>query len=185
MKTLKLALISLLAAAGVAQSATVTLSSGFGTGIIVTADGANTAYSVTIGGFEGGIFTQFGTTSNAFAAGVKLGGNYGGVGPDSLNGDRVFIRIAFTNTSGSGFGIFQTTTQGTATGLFASDVTNALSSTSASVSSTAFITLAAVGGVAQSSSFGSANNVNFVTVPEPSTALLGLLGIAGLIRRRR
>jgi hypothetical protein len=185
MKSLKLALLSLFAAAGVAQSATVTLSSGFGTGIIVTADGANTAYTVTIGGFEGGEFTQFGTASNSFATGIKLGGNYGAVGPDSLNGDRIFIRIAFTSTNGSGFGIFQTSTQGAATGLFAADVTSALATTSANVASTAFLSIAQTGGAVQSASFGSANNINFVTVPEPSTALLGLLGIAGLIRRRR
>jgi hypothetical protein len=185
MKSLKLVLVSLLAAAGVAKSATVTLSSGFGTGIIVTADSVNTAYSVTIGGYEGGVFTQFGTVSNAFASGVKLGGAYGGTGPDSLNGDRVFIRIAINTTNGSGFGIFQTSTQGTATGLFAADVTSALASTTANVASTSFISLAAVGGVVQSSSFGSANNLNLVTVPEPSVALLGALGLFGLVRRRR
>lgn len=185
MKSLKLVLGSLLLAVGVAKSATVTLSSGFGTGIIVTADGANTAYSVTIGGYEGGVFTQFGTTSNPFNSGVKLGGSYGGTGPVSLNGDRVFVRVAATTANGSGFGIFQTSTQGSATGLFAADVTSALASTSANVSSTAFLTLAAVGGDVLSSSFGSANNLNLVFVPEPSTALLGALGVFGLLRRRR
>jgi hypothetical protein len=135
---------------------------------------------VTIGGFEGGIFTQFGSTSTNFAAGVKLGGAYAGSGPESLNGDRVFIRIDI----GEGrFGIFQTT--GTSpSGFFPSDVTSALLSSTANVNNTGQLLIAASGGV-QSLSFESPNSINFVAIPEPSTALLGLLGVAGLIRRRR
>ncbi len=180
MKLIKSIVLSLLAAAGMASAATVTLAPGFGTGIIVTADGVNTPYTVTIGGFEGGIFTQFGSASNSFTSGTKLGGAYAATGPDSLNGDRVFIRIDI----GAGrFGIFQTT--GTApSGFFPSDVTSALLSSTANVNNTGQLVIASSGGV-QSVAFGSANNINFVAIPEPSTALLGLLGVAGLIRRRR
>ena len=180
MKLIKLLFVGLVAATGAANAATVTLAPGFGTGIIVTTDSVNTAYTVTIGGFEGGVFTQFGTASNNFTAGTKLGGDYAATGPDTLNNDRVFIRI---DIGGGRFGIFQAT--GTSpSGFFPSDVTSAILSSSANVNNTSQLVIASSGGV-QGVSFGSANNINFVTVPEPSVALLGALGVLGLVRRRR
>lgn len=187
MKLIKLIFASLLVAVGAAKAATVTLAPGFGTGIIVTTNGANTPYTVTIGGFEGGVFTQFGlvgeaTATNSFAAGVKLGGAYASAGPESLNNDRVFVRI---DIGGGKFGIFQTT-GASPTGFFPSDVTAALQSSQANVNNTSQLVVSSFGGAdLQSVGFSNANNINFVVVPEPSVALLGALGVLGLIRRRR
>lgn len=174
MKLLKLALV-VSALVGSATAATINISPGFGAanGIIVTTDGVTSSYSLSVGGFEGGLFTPFVTPQVELAAGAKIAGGFSGVGPTSLNGDAIFIRVQ----TAAGFAILSTVNE-----FFPGDVTNALASESITLSNSSVTSIVSSEGGA---SFTNPNTLNFVAIPEPSTALLGLLGVAGLIRRRR
>lgn len=177
MKLIKTFLIALLSI-GASQAATVTLTAGFGaSGINVTAGGIATSYSVEVGGFEGGNFTLFPAPAVAKLSTDKIAGTFAFTGADSvaLTGDQIFIRI----TTSVGVAIL-----GTSVAEAFPDLTSGIASNSVTVGSSAAISVASFTG-AQSVGFSNPNTLNFTAVPEPSTALLGLLGIAGLIRRRR
>ncbi len=173
-KALLLAVFSL----GSAQAATVTLTAGFGSsGIVVTSDGVNAAYTVEVGGFQGGVFTLLAAPAVPKLAGDKIAGGfvYTGVDTNSLTGDQIFVRI----TTSGGVAILGTS----AVEVFP-DLTQTLPSNSVTIGSSSTISVAQFSG-AENVSFSNANTLNFVTVPEPSIALLGALGVFGLIRRRR
>ena len=173
MKAIKLVLM-LAAAVLPLKAATVNLSGGFGTGVLVAQSGVNTAYSLEVGGFEGGIFTPFAAPTVLKNAGEKIAGQFVGVGPTSLNGDAIFIRV----TVGAANAVLSTTA------FFPADVTSALLTASPSFTTSASGSIVQFTG-AQSVTFANANQLNFVPVPEPSIALLGALGVLGLMRRRR
>lgn len=104
-----------------------------------------------------------------------IGGTFVGVGPSELSGAAFYLLI-------SNSADYSTATQiavirSTAT-LFPNPVSGA-----GTVSATSSITgwTSVLGGFTDSTT----DFVTLVAVPEPSTALLGLLGVAGLIRRRR
>ena len=171
-KTLLIALVSVSAS----HAATVTLTAGFGTsGINVTAGGIATSYSVEVGGFAGGNFTLFPAAAVAKLSTDKIAGTFAFTGADSvaLTGDQIFIRI----TTSGGFAIL-----GTSVVEAFPDLTSGIASNSVTVGSSPTISVIPSIGSAPAG-FSNPNTLNFV--PEPSTALLGLLGLAGLIRRRR
>lgn len=158
------------------NAATVSVTGGFGTGVLVTVDGLSSTYSLDVGGFESNIFTAFASPAVNKAAGTKIAGSFAGVGPASLNSDAIFLRI----TTPVGFVILNSAAA------FPADTSSALGSSTVSFTSSASGSVVSFGGGDVSgASFLTANNLNFTAVPEPSAALLGMIGALGLLRRRR
>lgn len=181
MKKLNL-LLALGLLTGASQAATITVTSGTPTqGLTVLVDTVvPTNFNVAVGSWNSltSTFTQFGATVVDTA---KVNGVFAATEPTSVNGQviHVFVGTGTTSANSSAWMIFRSNSN-TA---FPADVTGTGAVTfAASLASN--LTIVASDG---RSSFGGAapNNLNLVTVPEPSTALLGLLGVAGLIRRRR
>jgi hypothetical protein len=177
---MKLLTIIGIAATTIASSnaATVNVSGGFGVGVLVSTTGVNTASVLDVGGFSGGIFTAFVTTSPIvnLAAGAKIAGSFAGVSPTSLNNAPAFLRV----TTPQGFAILSTS------GSFPADVTSGILSSSITFSSSASGNIVSFGGADVTGvTFATPNQLNFAVVPEPSAMLLGAIGSLGLLRRRR
>jgi hypothetical protein len=112
------------------------------------------------------------------AATGSIGGTFVGVGPAGLSSAPIFVFVA-NNADyalATEIAVLRASTQ-----VFPNPVSG-----SGSVTVTSSITgLVGVLGQVTDAPTGSFDFVTMVAVPEPSTALLGLLGVAGLIRRRR
>ena len=169
------------------NAATINVTGGFGVGVLVatTTSGVttNTASTLQVGGYSGSIFTAFVAPSISLNSGSKIAGSFVGTSPTSLNGAPIFIKVSLPNTL-DGWAILSTANN------FPADVSSALASQSVTFSSSSPGSVAALGGTSiTGASFGapgSANKLNFtMAVPEPSTALLGAIGVLGLLRRRR
>jgi hypothetical protein len=175
MKIIKALLLSAIFSS-FASGATVNITSGLTTqGVTVTSGGlAVTSFYVAAGNWNGSVFTQFG---NGFVDTDKINGQIIATSPTSLNGLPVhlFIGSGSSIANSAEFIIVGRTTSV----LFPADVTGTGSATFAATSGAVLETLTATGASVEG------NTINFVPIPEPSTALLGLLGVAGLIRRRR
>lgn len=183
MKTLGL-LSLIVASLATANAASITLTAGFGSsGIVVTQGTIPTAFTVEIGGFEGGLFTVLPVTSAAVnkLAGEKIAGAFGNNNTDSasLTGDPIFARIRLA----SGAFAILSTPQPAST---FPDLTAPLASRTVTMGSSATIGVASFGGpLVTNVSYTNPNTLNFTVIPEPSTMLLGALGALGLLRRRR
>lgn len=187
MKSIKLfALLALVS--GFADAATVTISSGLAaqgyTVLVNTVAPANFFVSVGSWNSINSTWTQFGSSVSDTA---KVGG-FGGISatsPLSLNGVPIDVFVG-TGTdiasSGTGWVILR---QNTST-LFPPDITQATNVTWAG-STTDRVTIVGTGNVENGFNVIGAvgGNLNLVTIPEPSAALLGALGVLGLLRRRR
>lgn len=171
MKLLCSLVVAGLALAGSVQAATITVAKGFGSGISVTVDGVPVAYSMGIGVWDSTSFTPFDSPAIDKGAGEGIGGAFAGVAPAAVNDQLISILV----TTSAGAAILQTTAN------FPSDVSSALASSTAQVQTSANVTLVPADGI----SFTDATTLNFVQIPEPSVALLGALGLIGLVRRRR
>jgi 3',5'-cyclic AMP phosphodiesterase CpdA len=180
MKIVKL-IIAAFALAGSVQAATITLSSGLSTqGVVVTVNSvAAPGFNLAIGTWDSltSTFTTFGTS---FADTDKINGAQ--TSTDTFfNGKQVAVFLG-TGTdiasSADGWVVFTRAT----TLNYPANVVPA-GNTTFTVSSSSVVNILAKGN--QDSGFSNANTLNLVTVPEPSIALLGALGVFGLVRRRR
>lgn len=161
---------------GFANAATVNITSGLTTqGITVTSNGsALTNFLVAAGNWNGSVFTVFG--SPIIDTG-KISGQIVATSPTSLNGLAVhlFIGSGTTIANSSEFIIVGRTTSV----LFPADVTGTGSATFAATAGSFLTTQTATNAVIDG------NTIAFTAIPEPSIALLGALGVFGLVRRRR
>jgi hypothetical protein len=166
------------------HAATVTLSPGFSSQLRYSINGvqqSNTAF-IAVGNWNGTTFTQFGAGFADFADNAAVNGNVAAAGPASLNGLQVHVYIGFgseVNTSTGNFAILRSVVNGSAV-VFPSNVADGLASSlwQANEASGNDVQLVTGNNVELTG-----NVVNFV--PEPSAALLGALGVVGLLRRRR
>jgi MYXO-CTERM domain-containing protein len=115
------------------------------------------------------------TAPGTVGAPSTIGGSFVGVGPGELSGAAFYLLISNSQD-------YTTATQVAVIRSVATLFPNPVSG-AGTVSATSSITAWApvVGGFTDSTT----DFVTLVAVPEPSTALLGLLGLAGLVRRRR
>ncbi len=178
MKALKiLSAIALLC--GPSHAATITVSSGLPSqGFTVLVDTVvPTNFNVAVGTWNSitSTFTQFGSTVLDTA---KVNGVFAATAPTAVNGGIIHVFVG--TGSGPGVGSAWILFRANANTAFPADVTGTGAVTFSATVATNLTTVASDG-----RSNISGTNLNLVTVPEPSTALLGLLGIAGLIRRRR
>jgi hypothetical protein len=174
-----LAILAVSACARAVQAATITVSPGFNSSVDIEVDtnGSLSGFTVAIGSWDGTNFTQFG--SAIFGDTGSVNGVFAATGPAEVNSDVIFVYVgigATVSTSGGQFALLRTATN-TA---FPSDVS------SVSATQTVNFHNATPGNVV----FVTGNNIyldgnTLRPIPEPSVALLGALGIAGLLRRRR
>lgn len=190
MKTTIIAIIGL-AFIGTASATTVASSAGTlgaqfrtSTGVVLT----STNSSFTVGTISGDIYSQFALTNGtnslaistvpiaAFAG--KLVGEASDISVDAtgFDGSQIWFEVAYNDGVNSGVAylssgdVFPTNNNGVGDGIQID--TNALTTFDASLSTVG--TVAAGGG-----------EIIVGVIPEPSVALLGALGILGLLRRRR
>jgi PEP-CTERM motif len=182
--------LTLFAALSVSASATtVTAGGGTAGALFFTSAGTgltSTNSSFSAGLWNGSIFTAFAATdvtpiaistvaslANRWSAGFTDNNN---TTSSPFNGQTIWFRVTTTADGGgvayfSGASVFPNANGGVAD--------------SATVDSRTLLTLGA-GSTEGSAAYNSGTNrITIGVVPEPSTALLGLLGVAGLIRRRR
>ena len=179
MKLLKLAaLLGCMTVAG--SAATITVTQGFGAqGILVTSDGATAVPSFVwaVGNYTGDVWTQFGA---AVPDTDKINGAVTAMEPASLNSQVIHLWVGMGAAgSDADFTTPWVILRHNTSTAFPPDV--ALSgSTTLNASNGANMVVVA------SSDPGNVIDGNFLTiVPEPSAALLGLIGLLGFIRRRR
>lgn len=180
-----MALASVMALSASARAATITVSPGFNaaTDLEVTVDGvlqiAGTAgFTVAIGSWDGATFTQFGNA--IFGDTGSVNGVFAATGPAEVNSDVIFVYVGYGNlvsTSGGSFALFRTATD-TA---FPSDVSSVSASQTVNFHNSTPGNILFVGG--SNSGFVSGNLALFS--PEPSSLLMGALGLLCLLRRRR
>jgi hypothetical protein len=176
MKSIKL-LLAVGSIAGAANAATINISAGTPTqGFLVGWMGVQTtSHFVAVGNWDSftSTWTQFGSTQTDTG---KVSGQVIASSPTSLNGSVIHLFVGLVDSPIQGAWVILRTNANAA---FPADVTGTGAVTfAASLPST--ITVVTKGSYPIDSTGGM---LNFV--PEPSTALLGLLGMAGLIRRRR
>ncbi len=186
MKSLKL-IVMLAIVGGGANAATITLTQGFGAqGFTVLVGGvAPASFFWAAGNYDtlSSTWTQFGTSILDTA---KANGTVTSTSPASLNNSLINIFIGSGTdiaSSGSSWVILGSTS---AT-LFPPDVTAATNVTFAAAN-TNTVTFVAKGDTNNGFTApvgATGGNLNLVTIPEPSAALLGALGALGLLRRRR
>lgn len=175
MKAIKL-LLALGLLTGAAHSATINISAGTPTqGFLVTRGGlATTSHFVAVGSWNAltSTWTQFGSTLTDTG---KVSGQVIASSPTSLNGSVIHLFVGLV-TPGAGWEWVILRTNANAA--FPADVTGTGAVTfAATLPST--VTVVTKG----SEMVRLTSAIDFI--PEPSTALLGLLGLSGLIRRRR
>ena len=195
----------LIAAHGMSNAATIQLSKGLSPGFNATdTAGALVATTVFIGTFANGTaptipgngnYTSIISSFNIFGGGpgISIGSgslitNATGItstaNPTLFNGFTLYAIIANSSTlsTATQFALVNNTGAGT---FFPTDITT---SNSASINFTTFTALQTVagGGTTTTGTPNSIHMINVVTaVPETSTALLGAIGVLGLLRRRR
>lgn len=169
------------------NAATITVSAGFGAqGFSVTSDGLTSlpSFLVAVGGYSGGIFTEFGSVTDS----AKVSGVISGTAPSTLNSQviNLFVGNGTTVQNSTRWVILTPSVAGTN---FPSDVTQATGVTYAATVGSGQTLVATSGpGATWSPVSGLANaagNGLITLVPEPSTALLSVFGVLGLLRRRR
>jgi hypothetical protein len=168
-----------------AQAATITVSSGLTSqGFLVTDGGQATAgHFVAVGNFNTltGVFTVFGSAV-ADTAKVNTSPGIAATGPSTFNGTIIDVFVGLGNSIESS-GAKWVVLRSNANTAFPADVSGTAAVTFAATLPT---TVSIIGRGDAGNGFGLSGTTNTINmVPEPSTALLGLLGIAGLIRRRR
>ncbi|MFC7339104.1 PEP-CTERM sorting domain-containing protein [Haloferula chungangensis] len=158
-----------------ASAATVGISPGFGAanGIVVTVDGVQTNYGLSVLGLVSDAQILFGSMQT-LASGAKISGSFAANGPVSLNNEEIYLRV----DAGGGWALLSTTQT------FPADVSSAALSSTVIFSNSSATSIDSTGGI-MGVEFTNANTLNFVTIPEPSVAILGALGMLGLVRRRR
>jgi hypothetical protein len=167
-----------------ANAATVTLAPLFSNQLRYSVDGTtqtNTAL-IAVGHWDGTTWTQFGAAFADPADNAAVNGSVTASGPATLNGLQVHVYIGFgteVNTSSGNFAILRSLVSGTPVA-FPSDVSSGIGSSTFFANTASPNTLQLVTG---NNATLTNNVVNFV--PEPSAALLGALGVVGLLRRRR
>lgn len=173
-------LATAVASLGAAHAATITIAAGFNAAAAtnVTVGGvAPSSFTVAVGSWDGTTFTQFGA---AITDSGTVNGQIVATGPAEVNSDVIFVYVGIggvSTTAGEGqWALFRTSTN-TA---FPADVSNPLGSATVNLHNSTPGTVVFVAG---NNATYSNNTVNFV--PEPSAALLGALGVVGLLRRRR
>ena len=189
MKTTKL-IIALGLLAGAAQAATITVSAGLtSTGVTPLLNGVVvTNYFTGVGNWNSltSVFTPFGSI-NADTGEVSTAVT--ATSPATFNSTLIAVFVGTGNSiansgglDGGSWAVF-TSTNNTS---FPSDV-SAVTGVTFSMTTPAVLNVVGKGNVASGFVAGgvSTNNFNFVTIPEPSAALLGALGALGLLRRRR
>lgn len=179
MKT-KAILAALALSVGMAKAATVTVTAGFGAqGLSVYNGPASLAtnFYVAVGNYSGGSFTQFSTTIEDTG---KVNGVFTAQAPVSLNGLPVHLWVG-TGPIGAADTSFVILSANVGTA-FPPDVAAAGGPTfNAALGSNLSVVTTSEGAVFD----GAANSITLVPIPEPSVALLGALGVVGLMRRRR
>jgi hypothetical protein len=184
MKLLNLcAVIGLLATAS-SQAATITVAAGLpAQGFTPTVGGVALAnFSWAVGTWNAGTST-FTTFGEAFADTGEVNGSVTAAGPSTFNGQAIALFIGTGSsiaTSGSSW-VVLTSTQNP---LFPADVSQP-DGVTFSATTPAVVTIVGTGNAGNSFSAATGTGYNLQFVPEPSSALLGLLGVAGLLRRRR
>lgn len=205
MKALALIAVGIASLFASANAATIALSRGVGNpGVIAAVNGtalSTGGYSISVGTFTnaGGVTEEplIATTADLQAAiasfdvfatvlaptsGATVGtitGSFtslGGADPNVFNLKPIYFMVGNGATIGESthVSIFKLTTNPT----FPANVAAAGSTTVSLPNGTVLSVVGTAGTV-------DGNNLNLAIVPEPSAALLGLLGVAGLIRRRR
>lgn len=195
---LKLAVLAALAIGSVANATTITGSGGTAGAQFVTSTGVfltPTNATVQVGSFNTttNIFTQFAaldTTPINFGTSAALTGRWlGSFGDNSadanaFNGQQIWVRIAVDLGNGfTGTGLFGSTLNFPANGGGVGDGLSLPGSSLTTFSES--LSTAGTAGFAPADGGFVNGRVTIGVIPEPSTALLGLLGVAGLIRRRR
>jgi hypothetical protein len=180
MKLLKLFAALGLLMTGASQAATITVSAGLANqGFTPTLNGAPVAnFTWSVGTWNSGTqtFTAFGSVDDT----GEVNGSVTATGPASFNNQVIALFIGTGSTIAASGDSWVVLTHNSGT-TFPSDVSGATGVTFAATTP-AVVTIA--GGQA---TFGAQTATGFALnfVPEPSAALLGLLGVAGLLRRRR
>lgn len=159
-----------------AQAATITVSAGFDSATQLTVP-VNPTFTVAVGAWDGVNFVQFG--SSVVDSGA-VNGPFTATIPPEVNNQviHVFVGIGPVQFTPSNYWILLRTSQNTS---FPSDVSSSLASATVPLHNTVPGTVVLVAAGPGASLVG--NEIIFI--PEPSSALLGLVGIAGLLRRRR
>ena len=178
-------LLLLGALSGLSQAATITVTSGLpAQGFLVASGGTQTAnHLVAVGNFNT-TTTAFDVFATAQTDTDKVNGVFAATGPASFNGTiiDVFVGLGATiaEAQTSGNWVVIRTNANTA---FPADVSGTGASTP-SINIPANVTIIGKGNAQHGfTTIGGVNAINFV--PEPSVALLGALGLLGLVRRRR
>lgn len=174
---------------GLSQAATINVSAGLPTGqqgfSVFNGGVLVTSYFTAVGNFNAGTgtFTPFVTLADT----GEVSGSFVATGPSSFNGTIIDVFVGLGNSieaSGNNWMVVRSTANtafpadvgGTTAVTFAFSVPSGLTIVG-SGNPGHNLALGNTGGVANS------NSLNFV--PEPSAALLGVLGVFGLMRRRR
>ena len=178
-----LALAIGLASLSAAQAATITVTAGFNpaNAISVTLNGAPppAGFTVAVGSWDGTTFVQFGQSVTDTGT---VNGSFTATAPAEVNNDVIYVYVGIgpvNATLGEGQWALSRTSTNTA---FPADVSNPLGSATVAFHNSTPGNLVFVAGN-NVNPFGPANTIDFV--PEPSAALLGALGLVGLLRRRR
>jgi hypothetical protein len=157
-----------------AEAATITVSPGFNNSITVP---GFTTFTVAVGAWDGANFVQFG--SSVIDSG-SVNGSFTATVPPEVNNQviHVFVGIGAVQVTSNNYWIVLRTSQNTP---FPSDVSQTLASSTFAMNNSTPGTVVVAAAGPGASLVG--NQIIFI--PEPSSALLGLVGIAGLLRRRR
>jgi hypothetical protein len=197
---LKLAILGLVAAISTANATTIGSGGGTATAQFFTSTGvilSPTNATVQVGTYNGSLFTQFAaadatpmTFSTVAATVGRLSGNWADIGAtaNAFNGQAVWFRVTVDLGGGqTGLAYFS----GTSPGATVTTTPTVFPTNGGGVGDSLNydarnLTILGEGSSQFSAAYNSGTNrITIGVVPEPSTALLGLLGIAGLIRRRR
>jgi len=164
-----------LAFAAASNAATVTVSAGFGAqGLIVSTGGLTTVpFTVAVGNFSSGVFTQF---STSIIDTGKVNGVFTAQAPSSLNGLPLHLWVGNGAVGASTSFLILSSNAGTT---FPADVAAAGGPTFNAALGTGVSLVASTGATF------TPGTSTITLVPEPSAALLGAVGALGLLRRRR
>ena len=175
------ALVFLAVATLSSNAATITIAPGFSNQITVTLDGIAVpgTFHVAIGSWNGSAFTQF---ASGYQDSGTINGSVVGTSPTAgINGAVIHVYVGIGNAVNTGPEGNWVLLKSGANTAFPTDVSSTSASATFHMNNASPNVVNFVAGSAGNSLQG--NIVRLV--PEPSTALLGLLGIAGLLRRRR
>ena len=197
MKIKLVASLFTLALWGISGATTVTASGGTTGAQFVTSAGSllNAATgSILVGSMSGNIFTQFAVADVAppvfGASGGVLDGRWSGNAADAsnttaapFNGLQIWFRVNATTSGGNGVAFFGSSLNFPTANAGVGDAINvaasSISTFNASLSTPGTAIFTAPDGTFLNGS------VRVGVIPEPSAALLGAIGVLGLLRRRR